>query len=118
MKHSLATSSITLKDGPLPSLDAVISSNANSSTSFSLKILIAFIGSPTYLGSWNFTVLTRPWPLRRRHGIARARNISSDSREITQQSHAEAVTFLGMKLYSHNVFTIESRVEESGKIGR
>ena len=47
IKHSVVISEIILKFGPLFSFEAEISKKTNSSTSFSLKILIALIGSPT-----------------------------------------------------------------------
>ena len=68
MKHSEATSRTRSKLGPwLPGV-ALMSSNVSSSTSFSLKIRIALIGSPTYFGSWNFVVLTKPVVLDEEHG--------------------------------------------------
>src|SRR5438309_6791488 len=46
-----------------------------SSTSFSLKIFTALIGSPTYFGWPNLTVLTKPPLLTKRQGVIRGRNI-------------------------------------------
>src|SRR6266481_5773202 len=46
-----------------------------SSTSFSLKIFTALIGSPTYFGLPNLTVLTRPPFLTNRQGVIRGRNM-------------------------------------------
>src|SRR6267142_2812171 len=46
-----------------------------SSTSFSLKIFTALIGSPTYFGLPKLTVLTRPPFLTNRQGVIRGRNI-------------------------------------------
>jgi hypothetical protein len=47
MKHSLAIFSIVANAGPLLARDAVMSSRTSSSTSLSLKMRIALMGSPT-----------------------------------------------------------------------
>src|SRR6266480_402706 len=46
-----------------------------SSTSFSLKIFTALIGSPTYFGLPKLMVLTRPPFLTKRQGVIRGRNM-------------------------------------------
>ncbi|EKD25923.1 MAG: hypothetical protein ACD_79C01439G0001 [uncultured bacterium] len=69
MKASVAISSISLTSGNLFSFEAEISSKIISSTPLSLKILTVFIGSPIYLGSSNFNVLTKPLFLSSKTGI-------------------------------------------------
>ena len=49
-----------VKFGDFLCTDASISKTTSSSTSFSLKILTALIGSPTYFGLLKFTVFTSP----------------------------------------------------------
>src|SRR6185436_4767267 len=51
----------------------------SSSTSFSLKILTAFIGSPTYFGLPNFTVFTSPLSWTSRHGMILGLNMIDKS---------------------------------------
>src|SRR3989304_7502056 len=106
MKHSDARSFILSNSGVFPVLDASMSRNISSSTSFSLNILIAFMGSPTYLGSLNLTVFTSPLFLRRRQGMTRFLSILSLAavREIFQQLHSEFVTFLWVELDAVDVF--------------
>src|SRR5512134_3387107 len=60
MKASLTMSFTRSKSGPRPLREASMSRSTSSSTSFSLKIRTALIGSPTYFGSANLTVFTRP----------------------------------------------------------
>ena len=48
----------------------------SSTTSFSLNILTALIGSPTYFGFLNLTVLTSPLFLTSKHGMIRGYNIA------------------------------------------
>src|ERR1700754_3209166 len=54
-----------------------MSSTTISSTSFSLKIFTAFIGSPTYLCSLNFTDFTSPPFCNSKTGITLTRFINS-----------------------------------------
>src|SRR5204863_85062 len=56
-----------------------------SSTSFSLKIFTALIGSPTYFGLPKLMVLTRPPFLTRRQGVIRGRNM------LTSRQNSSAV---------------------------
>src|SRR5688572_28108575 len=76
-----------------------MSSTISSSASFSLKILTALIGSPTYLGSRNRTVLTRPPSWTSRQGMMRGRSIS-EAREVLEQRRAEVMALLGMELHA------------------
>src|SRR6202035_1124657 len=56
---------------PALSLDAPMSSTTISSAPFSLKIRTVLIGSPTYFGDLNRTVLYRPSFISRRAGMIR-----------------------------------------------
>src|SRR5689334_8413327 len=111
MKHSLATSSIFENEGPRPSRVAVMSRRTSSSTSLSLKILIALIGSPTYFGSLNLVVLTRPAPRSSRHGMTRVFSISAALREVAKEVHAEAVALLGVELHAPDIAMAKAAVE-------
>src|SRR5262245_50524898 len=114
MKHSLAICSIIANGGSRCSRVAVMSRKISSSTSFSLKIFTALIGSPTYLGSLNRMVLTSPAPFRSRQGITRVANTSAAFGEVLEKPHAEAVALLGMKLHSHQVFVLETGIKRGG----
>src|SRR5436190_23935928 len=103
MKHSLAMSSMMPNGGSLRSRDAAISRKISSSTSLSLKILTALIGSPTYLGSANRTVFTSPAPFSSRHGITRVFTTSIEIGEILQEPHSEPVALFRMELHAHDV---------------
>src|SRR5216684_3252974 len=116
MKHSLAMSSMVANAGPFPSRDAVMSRKMSSSTSFSLRILTALIGSPTYLGSLKRMVLTRPAPLRSRQGITRVVSMSATLREILQEPHPETVALLRVELNAHQVVVFEAGIEERGAV--
>src|SRR3546814_1126375 len=78
MRHSAASLSINLRSGPSPLDVASISRTISSSTSFSLNILTALIGSPTYFGFENLTVLTKPLSLISRHGMILGRSMLTD----------------------------------------
>ena len=54
-----------------------MSRTISSSASFSLKILTALIGSPTYFGSLNPTVLTSPPSWTSRQGMMRGLSTGS-----------------------------------------
>ena len=84
-----------------------MSSTISSSTSFSLKILTALIGSPTYFGLANLTVFTRPAPWTSRHGMMRGRSMS-DFREILQKLYAPLMTFFGMELHAENIARVDA----------
>src|SRR6478609_1328487 len=111
MKHSLAMSSIIANGGSLFSRDAAMSRKISSSTSLSLKILTALIGSPTYFGSLNRTVLTSPAPFSSRQGMTRVANTSAAAGKILEEPHAEPMALLGMKLNTHQVAVLESGIE-------
>src|SRR6185503_4910170 len=76
MKHSPASSSMRRMSGSRPSTVAPISSTTSSSTSFSLKMRAALIGSPTYFGLRNRSVFTRPPRCSSSVGITRVRHIA------------------------------------------
>src|SRR4051794_35073606 len=69
----------------------------NSSTSFSLKIFTALIGSPTYFASAKPTVLTRPLSRTRRQGMILGRNML-ELGEVLQQPRAITMALLRVKL--------------------
>src|SRR4030065_2512111 len=102
MKHSLAMSAIIRKFGFRFSIVAVISRKINSSTSFSLKIRTALTGSPTYFGSLNLIVFTRPCSFSNRQGITLVRSMLQ-IHEVLQQLHSEFMAFLRMKLDTRDI---------------
>src|SRR5262245_32281070 len=114
MKASPAMSASRSKLGPAPDGVAAMSRNTSSSTSWSLKMRTALIGSPTYFASLNFTVLTRP-PLRSsRQGMTRVRSICGrvlEPGEIVEERHAEAMALLGVKLRAPDVAAMDHRRE-------
>src|SRR6185312_16120343 len=71
IKASLTIAAIRSVSGGLFSRLASISRIASSSTSLSLKIRTALIGSPTYLEFLNFTDLTKPFWCNSNPGITR-----------------------------------------------
>src|SRR5262249_26375434 len=102
MRHSAASCPISRKFGSTPLAVASISTTNSSSDSFSLKILTALIGSPTYLPSLNSTVFTSP-PFRiRRHGMILGLNISKLG-EVLQEASSVVVTLFRMELYAVDV---------------
>src|SRR5437588_2143887 len=110
MRHSIANCDINLKFGPTPDADASMSSTINSSASFSLNIFTALIGSPTYLSSWNRTVLTSPPFLINRHGMILGLNISH-LRKVLQESSPVVMTLLWMELHTEDVCSVDRASE-------
>src|ERR1700757_2910554 len=74
-----------------------MSSTMSSSASFSLKILTALIGSPTYLGFLKPTVFTSPPRCTSKQGMMRGRS-TSDLRKVAQQARAAVMTLLRVEL--------------------
>src|SRR5450432_3659227 len=107
MKHSLAIFSIVPNAGPLPVREAVMSSSTRSSTSLSLKILIALMGSPTYLGLRNSVVFTNPAPRSKRLGMTRVFSISGPLHEIAEEQHSVAMALFRMKLGAHQIIVLK-----------
>src|SRR5689334_20661286 len=82
-----------------------------SSTSFSLKIFTAFIGSPTYLGLPNRVVLTNPLSFTSKQGMILGRNMFSVQCEILEKTHAILVTLLGVELHAPDISAPNGRRE-------
>src|SRR5262249_17505997 len=97
MRHSAARFAISLKSGTRCWAVASMSRTISSSDSFSLKILTAFIGSPTYFGLANLTVLTRPPSCTSRQGMILGRSILELSK-VLQELLTVVMALLGMKL--------------------
>src|SRR3954451_17210504 len=108
MKHSVAISEISLMGGLRCSMVAVMSRKINSSTSLSLKILTALIGSPTYLGFLNLTVLTKPSFFSKRQGMTLVLSMLH-IHEVLKNIHAELVTLLRMELCPHDIAAPDRR---------
>src|SRR5262245_22560705 len=102
MRHSTANWEISLTFGAVPCADASMSTTISSSASFSLKILTALIGSPTYLSSANPTVLTSPPFLISRQGVIRGRS-TSHLREVLEEPRSVVMTFLGVELHAEDI---------------
>src|SRR5262245_25955507 len=79
-----------------------MSRTISSSASFSLKILTALIGSPTYLSSANCTVLTSPPFLISRQGVIRGLS-TSHLREVLQQPRSVVMTLLRVELHAEDI---------------
>src|SRR5439155_979397 len=110
MRHSTARWAMRLKLGAAPSAVASMSSTISSSVSFSLKIFTALMGSPTYLGSRNCTVFTRPPFLTSKQGmILGLSNLQLG--EILQESRPEVMALLGMELHAEDVIGVHGRAE-------
>src|SRR5690349_9433533 len=110
MRHSTASCAIILTSGSCPFAVASMSSTISSSDSFSLKILTALSGSPTYLPPPNATVLTSPPSLTSRHGVMRGLNIS-ELREVPEEPRPVVVTLLGMELHAVDVPGVHGAAE-------
>src|SRR3954471_7215511 len=87
-----------------------------SSASFSLKILTALMGSPTYFGSLNPTVFTRPPWCTSRQGMMRGRSMS-ELREVLEELRAEVVALLGVELHTVNVVATQGAGEVGAVVG-
>src|SRR5439155_7602127 len=110
MRHSTARWAMRLKLGAAPSAVASMSSTISSSVSFSLKIFTALMGSPTYLGSRNCTVFTRPPFLTSRQGmILGLSNLQLG--EILQESGPEVMALLWVELHAVDVTGVHRRAE-------
>src|SRR3954466_124752 len=103
MNASVAICSMSAKFGLVPSRLAPMSRRSSSSTSFSLKILTALIGSPMYFGLRKRAVLTRRPRSSQRLGMMRLRSIARDRDEVLQDGHAELVALFGMELRAEDV---------------
>src|SRR4051812_37388234 len=96
--------------GSRPCTVASMSSTTSSSASFSLKILTAFSGSPTYCPSPNRTVLTSPPFLTRRHGVIRGLS-TSHVREVLEKPGAEMTALFRMELHAADVAGADGTAE-------
>src|SRR5438094_7352870 len=85
-----------------------MSSTSSSSTSFSLKIRMALIGSPTYFGFANFCVFTSPPSCSSRQGMTRCLSISQ-AEEVSYHRHPEPVALFRVKLDAVHAAVSESR---------
>src|SRR5438105_9695722 len=116
MRHSAANWAMRRKLGSAPVTVASMSSTISSSASFSLKILTALIGSPTYFGSLKRVVLTRPPLCTSRHGMMRGRS-TSEFREVLQELRPEVVALLGMELHAVDVAGVDGAAEVDAVAG-
>src|SRR6187200_794801 len=102
MRHSTANWAMSFRFGASPFVEASMSTTISSSASFSLKILTALIGSPTYLSSANCTVLTSPPFLINRQGVIRGRS-TLHLREVLEQPGPEMMALFRMELDAEDV---------------
>src|SRR5262245_34893511 len=116
MRHSTANCEIRRRFGAAPFAEASMSSTTSSSASFSLKILTALIGSPTYLSSLNSTVLTSPPFLISRQGAIRGRS-TSELREVLQEPGAEMMALLRVELDAVDVAGVSRAGEVAAVVG-
>src|SRR6185436_18779771 len=116
MRHSTANWAISLTLGAASATDAPMSSTISSSASFSLKILTALTGSPTYFGSANRTVLTSPSSRSRRQGVIRGLSISEFS-EILQEPRSEVVALFRMELHAVDVAGVRGGCKVAAVVG-
>src|SRR4051812_23577823 len=79
-----------------------MSRTSSSSTSFSLKMRIALIGSPTYFGFENFCVFTSPPSCSSRHGMTRCLS-TLQAEKVSHHGHSEPMALLGMELHAVDV---------------
>src|SRR2546425_7770792 len=91
-----------LKLGSTPWVDASMSTTISSSVSFSLKIFTALMGSPTYVGSRNCTVFTRPPFLTSRQGMILGRS-NLQPGEVLQKARPVVMALFGMELHAVDV---------------
>src|SRR6185295_19676413 len=100
-----------------------MSSSTSSSTSFSLKMRTALIGSPTYPGASKRTVFTRPRVDSNRQGMTRALSMRR-SRPCgfqlcvaAQHVHAEAMALFRVELRAEHPAALQYRGELAAVVG-